>query len=255
MLTIRKIRINQLAVALLLILGLICILFSALYVSSYLAILGVSLVFWGGILLYIKPFKQVPMAYVTTSTTTNMSNLERLLSALDFSKSAIYLPPKYLHDTDASLICIPKNENQYLPQPEETNVELLNSKRDGLFLTPPGYALSKFFEQKLGASFTTIDLQNIQKILSRLLIEDLSLGESIDVQIRDNEITIKLDGNVFSDDCRESQKYPKAHGSIGCLMSSSLACVLAKTVGKPIVIHREVQSENSTMIQYMIIGE
>jgi hypothetical protein len=60
---------------------------------------------------------------------------------------------------------IPSKNNKALPKPEEINEEKLFSENpEGLFITPPGLALSKLFEKELGTSFTKTDINYMQTI-------------------------------------------------------------------------------------------
>lgn len=254
----KKPNINRIVQFALITVGIVCVAFSAFYASSYLAILSVSFIFWGCILLYITPSKHVPVTFLTASTTSNMSNIERVLSELKFNEKGICLPPKKLQDPESSLIFIPKTPKQNLPQPEETKKkELYSDKHDGLFLTPPGFALSKLFEQKLGGSFTKTDLSHLKKNLPKLLIDDMAIAENVQIQVQDNKVTFEITGNVFKEDCQETIKYPQTHNAIGSLLSSSLACALAKTTGKAIVIENEELSQDGkiTKIEYQILEE
>ena len=206
-------------------LGTFCIILSAFYASSYLAIIGVSFIFWGGILMYVTPSKHVPITFLTASTAASASNIERLLTELKSNEKGIYLAPKNLQDAESSLIYVPKAKNQNLPSPQETQTtSIFRAKQDSLFLTPPGFALVKLFEGKLGNSFTKISLKDLQKTLSKLLIEDFGIAENIELQIQKSKITVEIKGSIFREDCQETQKYPLTHNSIGCLFSSSLAC-------------------------------
>lgn len=242
----------------LLIIGIVCIGVSAFYVSSYLAIIGVTFVFWGGVLLHIAPHKNVPFSFLLASNNANMSNIERILSELNFSQKGIYLPPKNLQDIEYSLVFIPNRKNQSLPQAEDTRaLQLQNGKHDCLFVTPPGFFLSRLFEQKLSKPFTNTDFRDLQETLSRQLVENLALAENIKFQIQGKSIIVEIKGSNFSEDCGETQKYPLAHNAVGCLLSSSFACVLAKVTGKPVVIHAEerLQNQKTTKILYDLLEE
>jgi hypothetical protein len=253
----KKLNVNRIVQFALIVVGIACVGLSAFYASSYLAILSVSFIFWGGILLYITPSKHVPLSFLTASNAANMSNMERLLSELKFTEKGICLPPTNLQDPESSLIFIPQVSKQSLPQSEEEKTCLFNNQRDGLFLTPPGFALSKLFEQKLGVSFTKIDLPQIQKNLQKLLIDDMEIAENIEIQIIDDKVIFEITGNVFQEDCQEAQKFPQTHNAIGCLLSSSIACALAKATGRPIVIENEELSKDkkTTKIEYRIMEE
>src|SRR5215469_8953244 len=89
--------------------GILLTALSGLFVSSFLAILGVSIVFWGVIFYYIKPVKQVSLSLINATNIASVDNLNRFLSELEFSQKGIYLPPDKLRDPESSLIFIPKN--------------------------------------------------------------------------------------------------------------------------------------------------
>jgi hypothetical protein len=235
--------------------GIICIVLSALYPSSFLAILGASFIFFGVILVYVTPARQTSLAFITASSISNMDNIERTLTELAFNQKGIYLPPKCLKDPESSLIFIPQRFGQGLPEPSEEVTGLLNSNHDSMFLTPPGFALSKMFEERLGSSFTKIDIQIFQAKLSKILVEDFGIAENLEINAQGNRIIFELTGHIFEDECYETKKLPLTHNAVGCLLSSSLACALAKVTGKALVIENEVSEEKTTKFIYQILEE
>ena len=60
-------------------LGFILIAISAFYISSFLAILGTAIIFWGTILVYVTPSKYVPLTLVNASAEVVSANIERLI--------------------------------------------------------------------------------------------------------------------------------------------------------------------------------
>ena len=221
------------------------------------AIIGTSLLFWSSILLYIRPSRLIPITYLTTSTATAMSNIERLLTQLQTTKKGIYLPPKNLQDIESSLVYLPKTPKQDLPQNREPQTTLFCEEDKGLLLTPPGAALTKLYEQTAGTSFLKADFTYIQTKISELLTEKLEMAENVEITQHNDKIIIEIVGNIFQDDCQESQKYTQAHNAIGCLLSSSFACMLAKVTGKPITIINEEHKKDKkqTKIEYQIMEE
>ncbi|MCW4004941.1 MAG: hypothetical protein NWE95_13635 [Candidatus Bathyarchaeota archaeon] len=249
---------NKIAVITMLALGVSLTLASAVYASSFLAILGVSLIFWGAILLYIAPTKQVPLTLLTASVTANSLNIERILAEHGLTHKGIYLPPKNLIDIESSLTFIPKKPNEPLPKSEDTTDEKLTSPTtSGVFITPPGLALSKLFEQELGVSFTKTNLKYLQEKMPRLLVENMGLAENVDVQTPNDTITVEITNSLFSSVCQENRKLPLTHNAVGCLLPSAIACAFAKATGKPIVIADERQGtdDNTTTIEYRILEE
>ena len=228
---------------------------SAFYASSFLAILSLSITFWSAILLYVTPTKHVPLTLLNAST--DARNIERILIETNFTQRGIYLPPKNLINIESSLIFIPKATPTPLPKPEETNERLQSPKKDGLFLTPPGFSLSLLFEQELGEAFINLDLPHLCHLLPKLLIEGLGIAENAEFQEQGNKVTMQITNSIFNTACRETRKLTRTHEQIGCLLPSAIACVLAKATGKPIVIANEGRSkgDKTTTIEYQIMEE
>jgi len=251
-------KINRMIACVILTLGIVAVAFSAFYVSSILAFIGLGLTFWGALLLYITPTKHVKLELLNATASPSLANIEKLIVSMKLNGKGIYLPPKYLKDFESSLIYIPSKTNQPLPKPEEIDEEKLYSKNPkGIFLTPPGMGLSRLFEKELGTSFIKTDLNYVQDHLPKLLIEDMEIAENVEITIEDNTITIELTNHVFKEICEETSELQRVHGSIGCPLSSAIACALAKATGKPIIIEREEQSRDgkTTEIRYNIVEE
>jgi len=241
-----------------LILGLISLAASALYASSILAFIGLGLTFWGALLLYITPSRHVKLELLSATASSALANIEKVMANTELNGKGIYLPPKYLKDFESSLIFIPSKADQTLPKPEEIDEEKLYSKNPrGMFLTPPGLAISKLFEKELGTSFTKTDLNYVQNNLPKLLIEEMEIAENTEIKMESDTITIEITNHIFNEICQETRKLQKTHESIGCPLCSAIACALAKAAGKPIVIDNEELSEDgrTTKIQYRILED
>ena len=248
---------SQIIVFTTLLLGIGIVAVSAFHASSFLAILGVAIIFGGAILLYVTPSKHVPLTLLNTSAEAATANIERLILELNLAEKGVYLPPKNLKNIESSLIFIPETPKTPLPTPEETNEKLLTNKKTGAFVTPPGSALSRLFEEELGFSFTKTDLNQIQNKLPKLLVEDLELAEKAEIQIQDNTVTVEITGSVLDEICRQTDSQPKTHKQVGCLLSSAIACALAKATGKPVTIQNETRNQETktTHIEYQIFEE
>jgi hypothetical protein len=240
-----------------LLLGIGIVAVSAFYASSFLAILGVAITFWGAILLYVTPSKHVPLKLLNTSAEAAAANIERLISEVNLSERGVYLPPKNLRNIESSLVFIPETLKTPLPTPEETNEKLLANEKTGAFVTPPGSALSRLFEGELGFSFTKTDLKQIQNKLPKLLVEDLELAENAEIQIQGNIVTLEITGSILNEICEQTDSQPKTHKQVGCLLSSAIACALAKATGKPVTIQNETRNQETktTRIEYEILKE
>jgi hypothetical protein len=238
--------------------GAAAIAMSVYYTSSILAFIGLGLLFWGILLLYLTPTKHVKLEILNAIGFSTFTNLEKILTETYLGTRGIYLPPKYLTDFDSGLVFVPSKTEQALPKPDEVDEQKLYSKNpNGLFLTPPGLALSKLFEKELRTSFMKTDVAYLQEKLPKLLIEDLEIMENIDISSRDNTIIIEMENHIFKDICDETRKHQRLQKSVGCPLCSAFACTLAKATGRPIVIEKEEQTQDgkTTKIRYSILEE
>jgi hypothetical protein len=238
---------NQIAEIVMIAIGVGLIITSAFIASSYLAVLGTAAIFWGAILFYITPSKQVPLTVLDALANSSLDNIERLLFEFNSNEKGVYLPPKSLKNAESSLIFIPRTPQTPLPSAEENDEVLYLEQKDGLFLTPPGKGLLQLFEKEGATSFIKIDLQTFEKTFPKILVEDLELAENIEIVSEQKDVKITITGNVFSEICEQTNDNPLAHAQVGCILTSALACALAKASGKPIIIENEIcDQENKT---------
>jgi len=256
--TTKQFNINKPIALGMLALGLAFLVLSVLYSLYIPAFVGLGLTFWGALLLYLTPTKQVKLELLNATLAPALTNTEKMLANLKLGGKGIYLPPRYLTQAlESSLMFIPTKEGQRLPKPEEIDAEELHSRNpNGIFLTPQGAALSRLFEKELGTSFISIDLEYLQKKLPKLLIENLEIVENMEIKAEDNIITVEITENVLSNIYKETEKLSKTHGTMGSILSSAIACALARATGEPIVIEKEEQSQDGkTEIRYRLMEE
>lgn len=246
---------SQIIILIMLSLGSGIVIASKLYTSSFFAIFGLAIIFWGAILLYLTPSKHVPLTLLNASTEAAVSNIERVISDLDLDQKGIYLPPDNLRNIDFSLVFIPKTSKTPLPSLEESDKRFFAKEKNGMFFTAPGSALSNLFEKELGFSFTKTDLSQIQDRLPKLLVEDLELAQDAEICIEENTVILKVSKNILDEICRQTDFQPKTHKQVGCLFSSAVACALAKATGKPVIIQNETRNAQTetTVIEYRIL--
>jgi hypothetical protein len=240
-----------------LVLGLVSLLGSAFYVNYVLAFIGLGLTFWGALLLYLKSSKYVRLELLTATAASAISDIERILVNAKSNEKGVYLPPKrLLARYESSLVFIPSETGKPLPEPNEVSDEKLYSDSpNGIFLTPPGLALSRLFERKLGKSFTEATLDDLQQLLPRLF-EELEITKNLSISIGGDTVAVEVINHIFKDLCEETRKLPKTHETVGCPFSSAIACALAKAAGKPVTIQQETQNpDGSTRIQYQLLKE
>jgi hypothetical protein len=234
-------------------LGLSLVTISAFYVSSFLAILGVTIAFWSVVFTYIKPMKHVPITLFNAALEGCSNNIEGILAENKSMQKGIYLPPKNLLNVESSLIFVPTRIDFVLPNSQ--NVEK-NFAGNGIFISPPGHGLYKIFEQQLDKPFSRFNMQQLQFLLPKILVEDLGIVEAVDFKYSDNVITVNIKGSAFDTLCNDTDSYPRTHSQIGCVFASAIACTLAKVIGLPLIIQQEQHDSDNHMtgISYRLIS-
>jgi hypothetical protein len=251
-----------------LLLGTISLTASIGYNSSVLAFIGLGLVFWGAILLYVKPEEYARKTLMEALLSPSLTTLNQMILDLAYKGDATYLPPKYFTNPETTKIYISKQKSAMLPGSEQIqNYEnqLIAKTTQGLLITPPGIQLSKLLEECLGTSFIKTDLKNLQQKLPKLIIEDLEIAEDLEIQENDpterNEdpaalgtqmknttihakITRPIFGNIFKND--DSSQLAS---SITCPLCSAIAIAITKATGKPVRIADTKNSEDGNLIE------
>jgi hypothetical protein len=263
----RQSNIGKVTILSLIALGALTLVISLFYTSSFLALLGFALIFWSAILLYLTPTKPVYLELLNATAQPGMANIETILDEYNLTQKGIYLPTKssstnlidyrsLIQNKESCLVFLPETPNAEPVKQEANAARLESSKSGGVYITPPGEALCKLFEKQAGKSFNEISLQKLQSILPKVLTESLEFVETVDIQQdKENIITVELTKSIFERICNEANNHPRTHEQVGCLLSSAIACALAKATGRPIVIEKEVhdQQQGTTQIHYRIM--
>ena len=265
------------AIVTMLLLGAISLAASIRYDSSTLAFIGLGLVFWGAVLLYIRPEEYTKKTLLEAALSPSFATLNRMIQELGYTGDATYLPPKFFTNPETAKMYIPKKKNATLPTPEQTQPyedQPLAQTTEGLLLTPPGVQLSKLLEKQLGKSFIQTDLENLRQNLPRLFIEDLEIAQNLEIQPQ-NDTTEKKEDQAFVNHLKsttinailtrpiyrtlftETEDPQQPTGLIGGPICSAIAIALTKATGKPVRIKTVKNSEDSNTVEatYEILEE
>jgi hypothetical protein len=234
--------------------GLIVIIISIFFSSSLIVILGVTFLFWGVILLYIKPTKHVPLTLLNAIAFSAAENIERILAKTNFSGKGKYLPPKFAKDFESSVIFIPKESGIPIMPEKIADEKKQGEKQEYIFITPPGLAISEIFEEAIGISFVKTTLSFVKKILPKLITYDLELAQMADLSINHDSIILKLKGNALKQNNVETSHLLRYRNQVGCIFSSAVACVLAKASGKAVTVEKDELSEDgqTTIMEFKL---
>jgi hypothetical protein len=238
----------RIAIAGIVALGILTLVSSAVFLSSFFSLVGISLIFWGTILFYIVPTKSNLAMLVSAVAGPASANIERILGENEIYQKGLYLSTNYINSNRERFKRLSRYESIgniviYVPasanlSPND-NLKLNTAPKSGVYITPPGEALYKIFEQQLGKSFSEITLQEFTTIMPIILTKRLKLAQAVDVQVEKNSVTIEISQSALEKTCQETDKHQQTHKQVGCLLSSALACCLVSVIGKPVTIDSE----------------
>ncbi len=244
---------------LLLFVGATSLIWSLISTSYVPAFIGIALIFWGALLLFMRPTKYIRADLLSSTSLPTFTTINKMIRTLDYKGKGIYLPPKHPRGFKSGKLFISLKEDIVTPSTEkiaEDEVFLTNPR--GMCLTPSGQDLTNLFESELGFDFTEVDLTHLQTSLPKLFIEGLEIAEDFEMNMRGNTIHVKIFNSIYKDFCSRARKLSKkVCNSFACPLCSSIACALTRVTGKPIVIEkRKVSSKGEKVeVDYQIIEE
>ena len=134
---------------------------SIIYDSSIFAFIGLGLVFWGAILIYVQPEEYTKKVLLDATIFSSLENLNQIITELGYKGNAIYLPPKYFRSAKTNKLYITKQQREKLPDPElilNQEKQFFLKNPEGILITPPGAQLTKIFEKRADLGYKTIVL-------------------------------------------------------------------------------------------------
>jgi hypothetical protein len=218
--------------------------------SSIPAFIGLGLVFWSAVLLYIQPEEHVKMILLEKTVLPSLANLDHMIEELGYRGKGIFLPPTN-GDFESSKVYISVHEKTEWPSPAEIlekEGRLVIQQSKGMLLKPVGIELARLFEERLGMDLTGTGLSQLEQSLPRLLVEDLQIAKSVEMEVINPQVRLRLEDSVYRNICKETKKLSKICGSVGCPLCSAIACVLAKSTGREVTIETDQSSEDGQSI-------
>lgn len=240
--------------------GAIVLAASVLYNWQVLAFIGLGLVFWGAIFSLSRPGKFVDSSLLDSTANSVYSTLDRLINDLKYNGRGYYIPtypkeaflPEYFKNLKESVVFISDENFEGLPAVEEVAAGKFLSDRDhGVFITSPGSSVLNQMEHKLGIDFTTVPVSELCGLLPRCMTEFFNLAKEMDLQVLD-ESTVHLTvhgvlyESLYALDAKDGAVM-KSVNLLGCPVVSAVACALAKSSGKAVVIQEQKFEPNASV--------
>ena len=227
----------------LLIIGTLVLVASFIATSTVLAFIGLSLTFWGALFLFAKPIKFVRSTLLDSTALSSYTTLDRITEDLNYKGKPIYIPPypkeaylpEYLKGLKEMVIFIPAEDVTTVPTIEEmAKKQFLVENPEGICVMPPGSGLVSLFEKELRAEFTKIDLAGYNS-LPTVIVNNLELASNFEIDAEKELVHVEITDSVYKNLYSKEHKLKSVH-SVGCPLTSAVACALAKTTGKLVTI-------------------
>ena len=196
-------------------LGAVSLVASLFAESQVLALIGLGLIFWGALLMFLSPVRHVEASLLYSASLSSYSTVDRIIADFEYKGKGYHIP-SYPKDV-------------YLP-------EHLKGLKDVL-VSPPGLGLLEEMESKLNVDLTKTSLAELSEILPQFLLENFNIAKDITLSLKDNTVNLRLTDSVYRN-LYGTAKHSKSVAMLGCPLASAVACALAKASGKPVVIQR-----------------
>jgi hypothetical protein len=225
--------------------GGISLIMSIVFTSTVLAFIGLGLLFWGALLLFIRPRKYIRSDVMDSTALSSLATVDRVVRSLGYTQKGVYIP---LHNPEKTVAFISAQANSRLPATEQLEGQTFVKDPDGIAMVPPGLSLANLFERELGVKFTETSLQDLAEKLPKLLVDDLEMVQDCEVKIDGNNVRFKFVESVYSEFCSLLRGSTKVCSSLGCPMCSAMACVLAQVSGKPVEFDKDNYSTDGKTV-------
>jgi len=226
--------------------GTLALFFSIVLGSIILAVIGLPLIFFGILPLLLSPVRFEPKNMLYSLALPSLINLVRLLTDLGYGKQAYYFPPSYCEAGEVRLFIPAKKATAELPSKVGDTVFIKKPK--GILLAPPGIGLMTLCEEEVGRDFSGLNLNDTEKNLREALTK-LEIVKNLELAENSDDISVTLTGLSIGRLCKEIQGSTQICLGIGCPICGTIACVLAKAVGKPITLYdSETSSDFKTVM-------
>jgi len=230
---------------------------SVVKTSTVLAFIGLGLAFWGALFLFARPIKFVRSTLLDSTAIASYTTIDRMIEDLDYKGKPIYIPPypkeaylpEYLKGLKEMIVFIPAKDIIAVPTIEEiAKKQFILKNPKGICITPPGYGLINLFEKELKAELTQVNIDSLFSNLPIIVVNDLELAKELEINQENDLIHVKIVDSVYNDLYSTEQAF-KSVNTIGCPLTSAIACALAKTTGKLVIIAKSSASADQKTIE------
>jgi hypothetical protein len=232
--------------------GILLLTLSIIDNSQVIAFIGLSLAFWGGLFFFIKPETYVEASLLDSTAVPAYTTIDRAMEEFKQKSKSYYIPPypekarlpEHLKKLKDAVVFIPAESNSVLPSIEEmTTGKFLLKDPKGICITPPGLDLLSRIEKEIRTDPEKLGLDELCEVLPTVILENFGLAKEIEMKHEGDQVTLRITGSVYKN-LYTNEKLRSIH-TIGCPLTSAIACAISKTTGKIVTIERDLISRDT----------
>jgi hypothetical protein len=244
-------RSSKLLAVVMLLVGAVALASAVVYTATVLAFIGLGLTFWGALLLQVKPAQYLKAELLESTTLSPILIAYRFLGELGYSGKAIYIAG----EKGETVVFVPAEDGKEIPSPNQLQNNVFLDSPKGVILTPPGRSLAYLLEGELGGKSTIRDLAGDR--LAQVLTEHLDIMKGFEMQVEAGRVLVRFEESVYADLCRDLKERTSIWSTMGCPISSALACLLAGATMRPVAFEGETLSGDGRIMEasYHIMQE
>jgi len=249
--------------------GAASLLFSYLWNSLILTFIGLGMILWGILIIYISPSRHVRAELLSSISSSMQKCMDKLVTYMGYTGDAMFFHPKNLTGLGHGYVMIPHYAAQIegdlkakidalnlLPYGNDGSMPSIYLHPKGMFLAAPSQGLVDLLEKELGINFATVDLRYVQEALPKLLIEELKIVDDASIEENDDgTIVIRFAGGPCADLCRFVSEETKLGNHLGCPLCSAVALVVSKVRGKPVsILETKITDDSMISTTYAVLS-
>jgi len=224
--------------------GLISTALSVVHSNFFLSIIGISLAFFGSLLLYVKPINFIKQEIMGDVITSYFNAFENILSRFSINGETFHFSPATIREFNNIYVFIPSKKTVDLNTIFESS-DLENiPKSVGYVISAPGLDLFKRLANVLKINFSIKGFNETYRKVADALVRYFEISKDVTFEVQEDVIKVDITNCIFSEVIERTSK--SEYYQIGDPLSSALACYLVMTHKKPVKIN-SIQVEGTNV--------
>jgi hypothetical protein len=222
--------------------GVFALVYAVLFEMQVAAFIGLGLVFWGAVLSLARNEKYIQTSLLDASARSIYATVDRILNDLKFNGHGYYLPaspsdlalPDYLKNLKEPVVYVSENFDGKPSIDELASGKFISAQNRGFFISSPGGGVLSEIEKQLQLDLSKVNVADLCEMLPKSISENLNLARNAEMTLTPDGANFKAVGIVYDSLYKDSK--PRSVGLLGCPVVSAVACALAKSSSKTVVV-------------------